>query len=251
MASELIPCKERDYLEQDPEIRGQKYVCLSFLSPEDVIRKKDVFFFNKFLGAFSTDVGEFFENTSQKFKDDPVIQDMIKSLKERYDYIFNVDSLDNEYEFFKRSNISKLEEEYLQMNNFQTTMRGIKVRGVYDTLAEATGRASKIKSFDKAFHVYVAEVGCWCPWSPYPDEIKDQEFAETQLNTLMKKYQEGQELKDELYRLRKNDMVNKVTMHPEKAAAAGEAESSASSDADALEKKDPWMERKDASSSAN
>ena len=33
--------QERDYLEVDQEIPGQKYVCLSFLSPESVIQNKN------------------------------------------------------------------------------------------------------------------------------------------------------------------------------------------------------------------
>jgi hypothetical protein len=36
------------FLESDDEIRGQKFICLSFLSPEKVLAKKEIFFFNKF-----------------------------------------------------------------------------------------------------------------------------------------------------------------------------------------------------------
>jgi hypothetical protein len=34
---------------------------------------------------------------------------------------------------------------------------------------------------DNKFNVYV-QGGCWCPWSPNPDDITDQEYAETNLN---------------------------------------------------------------------
>lgn len=238
MSSDLVSCKENDYLDQDPELRGQKYVCLSFVSPDDVIRQKEVHFFNKFLGSFAKDLGEFFDNMTERFKDDAPVVDMINSLKDRHSYVKDADSLADEFEHFKQENSAALEEEYLKENNFQTTVRGIKVRGVYETIQEASNRANKIKNFDKGFHVYVAEVGCWCPWSPYPDDVKDQEFSETQLNTLMKKYKEGQELKDELYRMRKNEMVQKVQMHKE-------AESNESGITVSLEGQDPWMERKE------
>ena len=38
-----------DYLEEDNEISGQKYVLLSFLSPEKVLANKDTFLFSRFV----------------------------------------------------------------------------------------------------------------------------------------------------------------------------------------------------------
>jgi len=38
-----------DYLEVDNPIPGQNYVCLSFLSPENVLADKDIFMFNKYM----------------------------------------------------------------------------------------------------------------------------------------------------------------------------------------------------------
>ena len=43
------------FLECDDEIRGQKYICLSFLSPEKVLKSKDIFFFSKFLEFYALD----------------------------------------------------------------------------------------------------------------------------------------------------------------------------------------------------
>lgn len=242
---DMVPVKQQDFLDQDDPIRGQKYVCLSFISPEDVIKNKETFFFSRFLSAFSTDLAEFFTNTAERFKDDASMRDMIASLKDRYDYLFNAEALESEYNFFKETNHESIEDAYHKLNNFRTTIRGIKVRGTYDTLPEATRRAEVVKKKDPAFHVYVAEVGCWCPWSPYPEHIENQEYAETQLNTLMKKYKEGQEIKDELYRLRKNDLTNKVKMHPVK-ESSDEAGSSR-----VMEGEDPWMANKAGASAAS
>ena len=41
-----------DFLDEDVEIPGQKVVLLSFLSPEKVLAKKDVFFFDAFLKQY-------------------------------------------------------------------------------------------------------------------------------------------------------------------------------------------------------
>jgi hypothetical protein len=37
---------EEDFLTEDPEIGSQKFVLLSFLSPEKILKNKDVFFFS-------------------------------------------------------------------------------------------------------------------------------------------------------------------------------------------------------------
>ena len=41
-----------DLLEEDKPISGQKFVCLSFLSPEKILKDKKVFFFEEFLKHF-------------------------------------------------------------------------------------------------------------------------------------------------------------------------------------------------------
>ncbi len=38
-----------DLLEEDKPIAGQKFACLSFVSPEHILKQKDHFFFEKFL----------------------------------------------------------------------------------------------------------------------------------------------------------------------------------------------------------
>ena len=41
--------QEEDFLEVDPQVRGQNYCCISFVSPENILNNKDVFKMNKFL----------------------------------------------------------------------------------------------------------------------------------------------------------------------------------------------------------
>ena len=40
--------QEEDFL-GDPQVRGQNYCCISFVSPENILNNKDVFKMNKFL----------------------------------------------------------------------------------------------------------------------------------------------------------------------------------------------------------
>lgn len=215
-SQQRVSTKTEDFLDEDSELRGQKYVCLSFLSPEDAIANKDAYVFSQFVKQFGVDMAELFSNIKERFVDDPSVHAMVDSIQDKYTYISNTDELQAEYGIFKDINGNKLEAEYLEKNDFQTSMRGIKVRGSYETVKEAQIRAETIKKFDGKFNVYVAQVGCWCPWSPYPEDIENVEYSETELNTLMKKYKESQTKKDELYQIRKGDMIEKVKMHAAK-----------------------------------
>ena len=38
-----------DLLDEDKGIAGQKFVCLSFISPEEILKQKEKYFFEKFL----------------------------------------------------------------------------------------------------------------------------------------------------------------------------------------------------------
>lgn len=203
----LVSCKDHDYLEQDDELRGQRFFCMSTVSPEDVLLRKDVFMFNRFLKHFSDDIGVFFKNTLERFKDDAPTYESLTSVIERYSYVTKPEELAAEFEFFKGKNNTELENEFHAQESFTTTVRGIKIRGVFDTLQEARHRAEKLSKTDKSFNVYIGQVGCWCPWSPCPDLIDDQEFAESSLNTLVKKYKETEAVRDEMYRLRKEQLL--------------------------------------------
>ncbi len=204
--SNLVPVKEYDYLDEDKPIRNQNYVCLSFISPESVIDNKNVYFFHEFMKDFSNKMHELFDNLKEKYKEEST---NIDSLKDYYEYMFNQDMLQAQFKYFVEENSSKLENEYLEQNNFQTSMRGIKVRGVYDTLKEAQVRSEIIKRIDTSHNIFIGQVGCWLPFDPTPGNIEDQEYSETQLNTLMKKYKENESAKNEHFELRKQEMMNR------------------------------------------
>ena len=219
-----------DFLSEDPPLRGQNFVCLSFLSPEDVIVGKDAFAFQRFLdSSFAADIRDLFANLKKRFEGDAPVIDMIDNVESRYDFIRDAGSLDKQFQFWKSQNADSIDAEYNAKVQFRTSVRGIKVRGTYDTFPEAENRCRQIKNFDPMFDVYVAQVGCWCPWSPRPELIDKQEFANEQLNELMQKYVEAQHAKDEFYQTRKENLC---------ARATSSAPASASLDADGTCTKD-------------
>lgn len=242
----LTPTSEHDYLDQDPPIRGQKYVCMSFISPDEVIEKKEAYFFSQYISSFSKDLQELWGGMLEVYKDNVELTDGLRSIRNRYEHLFNTDVINFEYDTFLKMHSERLETEYLEKNDFQTTIRGLKVRGSYETLREAQIRAQVLKRLDDKFNVFIAEVGCWCPWSPDPEEIEDQEYAETQLNTLMKSYHENQLAKDQFYAQRKDRMTkeqrDKVEASKPPAPVAGD--NAAAEVLGRIDEEDPWQQRK-------
>ena len=226
----LVPTKEVDYLDEDKKIRGQNYVLLSFISPEDVIANKEAYYFSKYINQFSKDMNTLFDGVLSKY---PESKDLIDTLKTNHAYIFDSNEMNEQYKFFKSVNSSDIEAEYHRDNNFQTTIRGIKVRGVFDTIDEARNRSEFIKKIDNKFDIFIGEVGCWCPWSPNPNDLQNQEYAETQLNTLMKKYKENMDSKDALFEKRRQESITSAKTTTEVSELA-----------DNLAKVDPWTQQK-------
>jgi hypothetical protein len=214
-----------DYLDEDPDIPGQKYALLSFLSPENVLARKDEFFFEKFVKAYEIDwkvknLEKFLADTVARINNS--LTDHANTLEKagqqegadlcRKCYV-RVDDIMGEYQGFIRKHQreinstriaedykdflfreqQKLEDEFHAANDFRTTVRGIKVRGVVRDEREAQQRVKRLQASDKIHNIFMAEVGKWTPWDPAPSQIQDQEYAQEELNALMKKYRENEQ----------------------------------------------------------
>ncbi len=96
----------------------------------------------------------------------------------------------------------------------KTTLSGIKIRGVFASYDEACEHAKKVQSIDPYFNVFVGEMGKWLPFDPNPDSeaVKDSEYANTQLNQMMKSYMQNQEKAKIYQEQRKTEMVRKNIM---------------------------------------
>lgn len=248
-----------DFLEEDAEIPGQKFCLLSFLSPEKVLANKDAYFFSQFvkdyevqyktkkLEGFLVDmvrgVNSKLEEEAVKFekqdlsgaallcrssqiKIENVLADLEgyvrKNLKE-----VTATKISEDYDDFMYKNKTKLEDDFYAKNNFRTTVRGLKVRGVYSSQQEAIARSKKLQRSDPIHNIFVGEIGKWLPWDPSPNDVAEQEYAEEQLNTLMKKYKENEEAREEFYqKQRKEGRQAGRGVHTMGASEAAPAESS-------------------------
>ena len=72
-------------------------------------------------------------------------------------------SIVEHYDNFIYSNETKLNDEFDKENDFKTSVRGVKVRGVFRTQKEASIRAQVLQRMDDAHHIFVGQVGYWLP----------------------------------------------------------------------------------------
>jgi 5-formyltetrahydrofolate cyclo-ligase len=187
---------QEDFLEVDTKIPGQNYVCLSFVSPEKALKQKEIFNVTKFL--------EFLFNDNELGTVDVREKIMNKEIKLTYDEVSKI------YDDWKYTRTEDLESQFFEKNDYHTSMRGLKVRGVYDTYKEAGIRAQVLRRKDPSFNVFVGQVGYWLPWDPECESVPEQEFQEGQLNELVKKYKENLSSRDTLFDQIKNERIEKA-----------------------------------------
>ena len=235
-----VSTKEEDYLEVDKEIRNQKYCLLSFLSPDKILVNKETYYISHFLKKLSKDIETLFNGLKDKY---PADEELINNIKDDHSYLFDIKQLDEQYKFVKEINSTIVENDFHKDNNFQTSMRGIKVRGSFSSIEEAKNRSEFLKKIDKNHDIYIAEVGCWCPFSPNPGDLENQEYGETQLNTLMKEYKKNQEERDEVFEKRKIDSISRNNVIHEEEEVDEEEIKLSDITKNVFIDEDPWLQK--------
>ena len=91
----------------------------------------------------------------------------------------------DEYKNFLDANEDRLDDEFNKEYNFQTSTRGLKIRGTYSTQEEAELRCKLLREVDPNHNVYVGPVGMWMPWEPEAYKTGRVEYLEDELNQLM------------------------------------------------------------------
>lgn len=255
----MAAAPEQVFLEPDDEIRGQKFACLSFLTPrKGLLRSKDHFFFSRFLEHYAMDY-KIRATTSFLLTQHRDIQEALSTLildientadvsgggldrkaaVERIEKARSSLKLDTDaalaahvkanmtdfrestlleaYEQWMVTHRQRLEDEFHKQQNFQTTVHGLKIRGVYSTQEQAAARAKTLSKKDPYFNVYVAEVGEWLPWDPDPDEIPESEYQNADLNKLMQAYKEQAAKKDAFFEEEKRQKLAEAAAAVERA----------------------------------
>ena len=179
-----------DLCDEDVPIAGQKFACLSFVSPENILKKRELFIFEEFIKSwdFTKSMAKFFDflnfmSHKYSLNVEKVMEDFNEFAKEEGETLRSM-PIDDDYKTFLDKNEERLNEEYNRKNAFQTSVRGLKVRGVFNNQEEAEERCKKLRDIDPNHDIFVGPVGMWIPWDPDAYKTGRVEFMEEELNQL-------------------------------------------------------------------
>lgn len=180
-----------DLLEEDKPIAGQKFVCVSFVSPEKILKQKELFFFEEFLKKWEFNKSmekfvQFLNFVSYKYNIsfDTLSEDFKDFVKEEKETLAKT-GIEDDFKTFVDNNEESLEKSFNSAHNFQTSTRGLKIRGSYPTMEEAELRCKMLREVDPNHDIMVGPVGIWMPWDPEAYKTGRVEYMEEELNQLM------------------------------------------------------------------
>jgi len=193
-----------DLLDEDKPMAGQKFVCLSFISPEQILKQKDMFLFEQFIKKwdFSKSMEKFtqflnFISFKYHLEFDKLTNDLQEFIKDERDNLLT-STIEDDFKNFLDEHEERLEKEFGEKHTFQTSIRGIKVRGVFPTQQEAELRCKMLRQNDPNHDVYVGPVGIWVPFHPEAYKTGRVEYMEETLNELMSEKKKNEDkAKDE------------------------------------------------------
>ena len=218
----------------------QKYVLVSFVSPEDDIKKRFVYEACQFLHHdvnkqivdttinIARNINAEFNKivdkkiTAYKSSDNPLYKEVANFLtdakkeftisedeqvsKVMRSYLIDYDELNDRFETYKSQNYKELEEKFVALCGDKTSIRGIKVRGVYEDYADCTARADYLRNnVESGSHIFIFPVGYWVPWDPNADSIQNQEYMIDKLNDMVKARDDNAKQRDEVFGKRVQD----------------------------------------------
>ena len=96
-------------------------------------------------------------------------------------------TITDQYKTFLDNNEERLTEEFKKKHTFQTSTRGLKIRGSYPSQEEAELRCKLLREIDPNHDVYVGPVGLWMPWEPEAYKTGREYLEDELINLCMKK----------------------------------------------------------------
>jgi hypothetical protein len=217
-----------DLCDEDPPIAGQKFVCMSFVSPEKILKKREVYLFDQFIKQweFSKSMERYFDFIhfiayKYNLKVEELINDFNDFVKEENDKL-KKSGIEDDYKNFMDKQEEKLNEQFSREHAFQTSVRGLKVRGVFPTQDEAEARCKKMREQDPNHDIFVGPVGIWIPWDPDAYKTGRVEHLEEELNALHKEKLKNEEMAKKEFEERVPETKKKAIMENiEKAKKSG------------------------------
>ena len=230
MPRETLPKTEDDghpidYLEEDPEVPTQRYCIISFLSPEKVIKQRNEYFNEKFVEWLDYDwkitgmeTYNAFLAKKYSIKVDDLFKDFEEFRKIHNDAVKKTD-IHEKYQVFLLKHEKELDSSFTEKVDFQTNVRGVKVRRVFASVEEAQTYAKIMQRRYPRDNLYVGKVGCWLPWDPSEHVMPEVEYAEQELNELMRKYKENEANREMFFEDEKAEKIKAQRVENEKRKA--------------------------------
>jgi len=188
-----------DLCDEDTPIAGQKFACISFISPENVLKRRETYLFDQFVKQwdFTKSMSKYFDFLNfVAYKYNVKIEDLSADFNEfvkEEDAKLKSSTTEDDYRTFLDKQGDKLNTQFARENAFQTSVRGLKLRGVFATQEEAELKCKKLREIDPNHDIFVGPVGMWIPWDPDAYKTGRVEFMEEELNQLHKEKMKNEE----------------------------------------------------------
>jgi flagellar hook protein FlgE len=212
-------------LEVDKSIAGQNFGCFSFISPDKILKQKEMFFFEEFLKKWEMNKSmekfhQFLNFISYKYKlkFDEISKDLEEFVKEERETIIN-SSIEDDYKTFLDKEEETLEKMFNTKHNFQTSVSGFKARGNFASQEEAEIRAKLLREVDPHFDVFVGPIGTWLPWEPEAYKTGRVEYMEEELNQLAQEKKKNETIAKSAFENRVKETKQKAIEDNKKNAA--------------------------------
>jgi len=179
-----------DLLNEYPVISSQLYGCYSFVSPEKIIKQKEVFYFEKFVKQwnFTKSVSQFsdflqFMSFKYNLKVENLLEDFKQFVQEE-ENMLKANDVEGDYATFLDKNEDKLSELFQKEHGFQTSVRGFVNIGNFSTTEEAEMYAKQTRESVPHHDILVGRNFVWTPLDPDAYKTGRIEFMEDELNQL-------------------------------------------------------------------
>jgi hypothetical protein len=217
-----------DLCDEDTPVAGQKFACMSFVSPEKILKKREVYLFDQFIKQweFSKSMERYFDFIhfiayKYNLNVEGLTTDFNDFVKEEQDKL-KKSGIEDDYKNFMDKQEDKLNEQFSRDHSFQTSVRGLKIRGVFPTQEEAEIKSKKLREQDPNHDIFVGPVGIWVPWDPDAYKTGRVEHLEEELNALHKEKLKNEEMAKKEFEERIRDTKKKAIMENiEKAKKSG------------------------------
>jgi hypothetical protein len=205
-----------DVLDEDEGIAGQRFSCMSFISPDKILEKRELFVFDKFVQEYDftksmNKFGDFINFVSYKYNlnVEKVFGDFNEFCREEEERL-KAGSVKDDYQNFLDKNEDRFTEQFQREHAFQTSVRGLKNRGNFPSQEEAEMHCKKLREKDPNHDIFVAPVGVWLPWDPNAYKTGRIEFMEEELNKLHQEKMKNEKKAKEEFDKRVKDTKRKA-----------------------------------------